>query len=187
MSLVIDWEIGAMKRSSVSKVRDNGGFTLIEMMIVVVIVAAVLVLVPPGMRQLSLSTNLKSYSYEMLSSVYLARSEAIKRNSAVTLCVSTDGTTCAGAGDWEEGWIVRAADGTVIKTHQSIIPGYRMVGDAAAPGSHTMIFQSTGAAGTSSNIKVCRQAPELGSQEREVRVTATGKGRVITTETGTCA
>jgi type IV fimbrial biogenesis protein FimT len=176
-----------MKKSSCNLTGSSSGFTLIEMMIVLVIVGVVLVLVPPGMAQLSLSTNLKSYSHQMLKSVFLARSEAIKRNSSVTLCVSTDGTSCAGAGDWEEGWIVLAADGTVIKSHQSILPGYRMTGDAAAPGSHTMVFQSTGAASTSSNIKVCRQQPEVGNQEREVRVTATGKGRVTRTESGTCA
>ncbi len=80
-----------MKQSEQVFNRRNGGFTLIELMIVLVIVAIVLVLVPPGMAQLSLSTNLKSYSHEMLSSVYLARSEAIKRNAPATLCVSTDG------------------------------------------------------------------------------------------------
>lgn len=165
----------------------SGGFTLIEMMIVLVIVATVMVLVPPGMRQLSLSTNLKSYANEMLSSVYLARSEAIKRNAPATLCVSTDGATCAGAGNWEQGWIVVAADGTVIKAHQAVQAGYQMTGSATAPGNHTMVFQPSGAASTSSNITVCRQSPDLGNQERVVRVSATGRVRVTTTRTGVCA
>ena len=175
-----------MKSSGNNPTGKNGGFTLIELMIVLVIVAAVLGLVPPGMAQLSLSTNLKSYSHEMLSSVYLARSEAIKRNAPVTLCVSTDGVTCAGAGDWEQGWIVLASDGTVVKTNQSVMPGFRITSDAAAPDSHTMLFQSTGAARTSSNITVCRKLPEVGNQEKQVRVTATGKARLRTTTTGTC-
>ncbi|MDH4042467.1 MAG: GspH/FimT family pseudopilin [Gammaproteobacteria bacterium] len=175
-----------MKDSKTILNRNSDGFTLIELMIVLVIVAIVLVMVPPGMQQLSLSTNLKSYSHEMLASVYLARSEAIKRNAPATLCVSTDGATCAGAGNWEEGWIVRAADGTVIKSQQAIIEGYRMTGSAAAPGSHTMVFQPSGAASTSSNITLCRQAPAVGNQERVVRVTATGRARVTTTTTGSC-
>jgi len=176
-----------MKDSVNSPMSSNGGFTLIELMIVLVIVAAVLVLVPPGMAQLSLSTNLKSYSHEMLSSVYLARSEAIKRNTPVTLCVSTDGSTCAGTGDWEQGWIVLAADGSVIKSAQAITPGFRMTSDAAAPASHTMVFQPSGVASTSSNITVCRKLPEVGNQERQVRVTATGKARLTTLTNGTCA
>jgi type IV fimbrial biogenesis protein FimT len=183
-------EIGegkGMNKSSPGFGRASGGFTMIEMMIVLVIVAVVLVLVPPGMAQLSLSTNLKSYSNEMLSSVYLARSEAIKRNAPATLCVSSDGATCAGAGDWEQGWIVVAADGTVIKTQQAIMAGYRMTGDASAPGSHTMVFQPSGAVSTSSNITICRKLPEVGNKERVVRVTATGRGRIATATSGTCA
>ena len=168
--------------------RYGRGFTLIEMMIVLVIVAVVLVLVPPGMAQLSLSTNLKSYSQEMMSSAILARSEAIKRNSPVRLCVSTDGASCAGAGNWEQGWIVVAADGTVIKSQQAITPGYRMTGLTATPGgSHTMVFKPSGAASTPSNIKICRQAPEVGNTERVVRIYATGRVRVLTTNTGSCA
>jgi type IV fimbrial biogenesis protein FimT len=172
---------------NVNNRRRGRGFTLIEMMIVLVIVAVVLVLVPPGMAQLSLSTNLKSYANEMLSSVYLARSEAIKRNSPVSLCVSTDGATCAGAGDWEQGWIVVAADGTVIKSQQAITSGYRMTGSATSPGDHTMVFQPSGAASTSSDITICRQAPEVGNSERVVRVSATGRVRIVTTNSGTCA
>lgn len=163
---------------------NDKGFTLIELMIVLVIVAVVLVMVPPGMAQLSLSTNLKSYSHEMLSSAYLARSEAIKRNAPATLCVSTDGATCAGAGDWEQGWIVVAADGTVIKSQQAIAPGYKMTG---SPASDTIVFQPSGSASTSSIITLCRQQPAVGNHEREVRITATGRARVVTTSTGTCA
>jgi type IV fimbrial biogenesis protein FimT len=166
---------------------ESDGFTLIEMMIVLVIVAVVLVLAPPGMAQLSLSTNLKSYSQDMLSSVYLARSEAIKRNAPATLCVSTDATICAGTGDWEEGWIVVAADGTVIKSQPAIMPGYRMTGSAVAPGSHTMVFEPSGAASTSSIITICRKLPQVGNQEREIRVSPTGRARVTTATAGSCA
>jgi type IV fimbrial biogenesis protein FimT len=186
--MILDVREGiAMRTLNTIPDRNNsGGFTLIEMMIVLVIVAVVLVMVPPGMAQLSLSTNLKSYSNEMLSSMYLARSEAIKRNAPVTLCVA-DGTTCAGAGDWEEGWIVVAADGTVIKSQQSIIAGYRMTGSAAAPGSHTLVFQPSGAASTSSDVTICRKLPVVGNSERVIRLTATGRARALATTTGTCA
>jgi type IV fimbrial biogenesis protein FimT len=163
-----------------------GGFTLIELMIVLVILAVVAVLAPAGFTQLSLTTNLRSNANEMLSSVYLSRSEAIKRNTPVTLCVSTDGATCAGAGDWEQGWIVLASDGTVVKHHPALAAGYSMTGSASAPGSHTMVFQPSGSASTSSNITVCRQNPYVGNQERVVSVSATGRGRIFTTTAGSC-
>jgi type IV fimbrial biogenesis protein FimT len=38
--------------------------------------------------------------------IFLARSEAMKRGSMVTICSSSDGTTCGPAGaDWNAGWI----------------------------------------------------------------------------------
>ena len=173
-----------MRASIGMTARRAAGFTIIELMVVLAIVAAVLVLVPPGMAQLALTTNLKSYSHEMLSSLYLSRSEAIKRNVPVTLCVSTDGATCAGAGSWAQGWIIRAPDGTVIKRQQAIAGGFLMTGSGA--GSNTIVFQPSGAASTPSDITLCRQTPTVGNQERVVRVTATGRARVITTRVGTC-
>lgn len=174
-----------MKAANNRRRRRADGFTIIELMVVLAIVAVVLVMVPPGMAQLALTTNLKSYSHEMLTSLYLTRSEAIKRNAPVTLCVSTDGTSCAGAGSWAQGWIILAPDGTVIKRHQAIPDGFRMTGSGA--GSNTMVFQPSGTASTSSNITVCRRVPAVGNQERVVSVTATGRARVTTTRTGTCA
>jgi len=41
-----------------------------------------------------------------LTSLNLARSEAIKGNVRVTLCVSSNGTSCAASGGWELGYIV---------------------------------------------------------------------------------
>jgi type IV fimbrial biogenesis protein FimT len=44
---------------------------------------------------------------QFIQAVYLARSEAIKRNRVVSLCPSLDGEACAPAGTaWATGWIV---------------------------------------------------------------------------------
>ncbi|MDH3993650.1 MAG: GspH/FimT family pseudopilin [Gammaproteobacteria bacterium] len=187
MNKVILREVARMAAANSKGRRRAGGFTIIELMVVLAIVAAVLVLVPPGMAQLALTTNLKSYSHEMLTSLHLTRSEAIKRNVPVTLCVSTDGTSCAGAGSWAQGWIILAPDGTVIRRQQAIPDGFRMTGSTGGAGDQPMVFQPSGTASTSSNITVCRQVPAVGNQERVVRLTATGRARVTTTRTGTCA
>jgi type IV fimbrial biogenesis protein FimT len=63
----------------------------------------------------------------LVASAHLARSEAIKRNADVTLCVSnSDGTDC-GSGGWEQGWIVLAADGTVIQHQQALPAGLQVI------------------------------------------------------------
>jgi type IV fimbrial biogenesis protein FimT len=42
----------------------------------------------------------------LLGDLQFARSEALKEGNGVTACVSADGATCTGGGDWSPGWIV---------------------------------------------------------------------------------
>lgn len=157
------------------------GFTLVELMIVLVILGVILAIGLPGFSELTLSTKLKSYANEMVASVYLARSEAIKRNAPMRLCVSDDGINCTG-GDWEQGWIVIDSADTVIGQQQALSTGYKLTGTGGA----TMTFLPSGVASTASTMKVCRLTPEVGGQERVVQVSITGRPRVTRTETSTC-
>lgn len=158
------------------------GFTLIELMIVLVILAVILGVALPGFTDLRLTNRLKTYANEIVASVYLARSEAIKRNVPISLCASTDGTSCAGSGDWEQGWIVLAPDGTVIQSMPGLSAGFKVT----STGGDTLTFQPTGVANTPSDFKVCRQTPSVGRQERTISVIATGRPTVNTTTAGVC-
>ncbi len=50
--------------------------------------------------------RVKTASFDVMSSIILARSEALKRNAVVTINPT--------GGDWAEGWSVVAADGTTL-------------------------------------------------------------------------
>jgi type IV fimbrial biogenesis protein FimT len=43
---------------------------------------------------------------QFMGELNLARSEAIKRGSATTLCASATGSGCLGSRDWNAGWII---------------------------------------------------------------------------------
>ncbi len=43
---------------------------------------------------------------QFVQAVYLARSEAIKRNGVVSLCPSRNGTTCTPSAQWTTGWLI---------------------------------------------------------------------------------
>lgn len=84
------------------------GFTLVESMVVIAILAVLVAVAMPGMASFGHGTRLSAYSNKFLAALFFARSEAIKRNSRVAICKSSDGVTCAAAGNWSQGWIVFA-------------------------------------------------------------------------------
>ena len=159
------------------------GMTIIELMTALVIAAILMAVAIPSFRNASLGSQLGASANNLLASVQLARSEAIKRNAAVTLCASGDGATCAGGGGWEQGWIVLDAAAAVIQ-HQQALPDRYLVTQAG--GTAPLNFQPIGVGATAAVFTVCRDDPD-GTQERVVTVTATGAARVTTTTTGTCS
>jgi type IV fimbrial biogenesis protein FimT len=123
---------------------------------------------------------LTTQSNDLVAGALLARSEAIKRKASVSLCSSSNNTTCT-ATRWEAGWIVRATDGTVIQTHKAAPTGYIINAD-----STTISFGSSGLAANLTTMTVCRSSPTEGNQERVITINATGKSSVAKTTTGVC-
>lgn len=88
--------------------QGSGGFTLVELMVTVAVVAIALAAGVPSMAEFIKNSRLTVQTNDLLASLHLARTEAIKRNARVTLCKSADTTACnttAGTG-WEIGWMV---------------------------------------------------------------------------------
>ena len=161
---------------------SNRGFTLIEMMVTIAVAAMLLMIAVPSFRNASLSSQLRSAANDFIASSNFARSEAIKRGSAVTLCVSTDGSTCA-AGGWEQGWIVLS--GTTVLQHESAAPnGFKL---SAAGSVATLSFQPIGVGATPATLTVCRATPTVGAEERVVTIDATGRAWVQITRNGACS
>jgi type IV fimbrial biogenesis protein FimT len=87
----------------------GAGFTIVELMITLAVASILMALAVPSFNQMIVSGRLTAQSNDMLASISLARSEAIKRNASVTLCrtsssTSTDCSTSAGV--WQN-WIIR--------------------------------------------------------------------------------
>jgi type IV fimbrial biogenesis protein FimT len=90
--------------------RDNG-LTLIELLCVLSILAILGSIAIPTFSALRYDSQRSSAVNGFLHSLLLARSEALKRGSMVSLCASTDAQQCnAGAAEWQRGWIVFAND-----------------------------------------------------------------------------
>lgn len=83
------------------------GFTVIELMIVVAILVILLAIAGPDFRSMIAATRVKNASFDVFSSLTLARSEAITRNATVTIAPT--------GGDWANGWTITEAGGTVVR------------------------------------------------------------------------
>lgn len=81
------------------------GFTLIELIITVTVVAILAGVVAPGFNSFIKDRRLNSQINAIITAVHSARAEASSRRKIVTLCASTDLSSCNTA-NWESGWIM---------------------------------------------------------------------------------
>ena len=113
--------------------KRQSGFTLIELLVVVTISAILLGIAIPSFRDFVATQRVKNAAFEFAASMLLARSEAIKRNTAVTVT--------QGAGGWGSGWTV-AAGGTTLATKDST--HNVTITPAPDPAATSLAFQGTG-------------------------------------------
>ncbi len=86
--------------------KKSFGYTLIELMAILVVVSLVTAVGLPMMNVFFDSNRMVSNTNDLVAGLHIARSEAIKQQIRVTLCQSADTASCAGTGQWEDGWIV---------------------------------------------------------------------------------
>lgn len=107
--------------------RRAGGFTLVEALIVLSILGILLSAALPAFAEFGRGQRIRSASFDMVGDLLLARSEAIKRSSQVTV---------AGQGAaWTDGWIVRVDGGVhaglVVQRRDAPGPEVSVAGPAA--------------------------------------------------------
>ena len=159
------------------------GFTLVELLTVITVMAVLLMVAVPAFDGVRLSTRLNAYANSLIAGSQLARSEAIKRNSMVTLCASADGTTCATDGHWEAGWIVLSGT-TLLRAQPGAAAGYQI---RDAGGLSSLSFDATGLGVNQATLTICRATPTAGNQERVVKISATGRTSITNTTNGSCS
>jgi len=115
------------------------GFTLLEALVVLALLGVLLSLAAPSLKGLRQKHQMQSQAEHLQASLLWARSEALRRQQRVTLCVREAAAgareDCAKAGSWTQGWVVfvddngngrREATETVLQLHEAL-PGFLML------------------------------------------------------------
>jgi type IV fimbrial biogenesis protein FimT len=172
------------------RVHESRGHSLIELLAVVCLVGVLATVAVPAMSSMMGSIQLTSTTNGFFSHILLARSEAIKRNSRVALCKSSEGISCAATGGWEQGWIVfhdinnngtREDTEPIMQRELALPASLRLTGNLNV--AHYLSFASTGAAKLvgggfqAGTLTVCQYSAG-GSMARQIVLNAAGRPRV---------
>lgn len=84
----------------------QSGLTLIELLVVLAIAAILTTTAVPSFQSFIQNNRMSTTVHQFVSSLNLARSEAVKRGERITMCKSSNASTCSNSGDWTQGWIV---------------------------------------------------------------------------------
>jgi type IV fimbrial biogenesis protein FimT len=129
------------------------GFTLLELLVAVAILAIVTTVAVPSLRSLVERNRVTSLGNDLVHDLALARAEAVRRNSRVTVCRSATLAQCSRDGGWEVGWIMFADDDddatrddgeALLATRAAVDGPVRIRGDARV-GDH-VTYSSVGRA-----------------------------------------
>lgn len=173
------------------------GATLLELMVVLAVSTILLMVGIPSFASLIHASRLTSATNALVSSLHLARSEAVKRDSHVVLCPSSTGSACA-TGGWQQGWLVfhdvnnnaqRDAGETVVLAHPPLSAGMWATSKAStasyisyAPTGATQQVSGAWQAGT---LTLCNASGPLDSA-RQVVISRTGRPRTTKTTVASC-
>ena len=153
--------------------RKTAGFTLIELLIGLVVLAILLATAIPAFRTFLQNNRLDAEANDFVAAAQLARAEALKRGRDVTICSSSNGTSCGGP--FRDGWIVivdpGGADEVLIQSWPS--PGADF---DFTPNNGQLAFAPTGFSRAGAAVDLTMTLAECSNDNaRQIQVELTGR------------
>jgi type IV fimbrial biogenesis protein FimT len=138
--------------------KRHRGFTLIELMIVTVILAVGLALAAPSFKEIVESNRLRTETNKLVSALGTAKSEAIKRNTPVSICPTLNGADCDG--NLDGGWMMHVgidpnSPEAILRVSDGLAPGYTMQTPAGASVTASVRYNPDGSVSTAQTVLIC--------------------------------
>ena len=156
--------------------RKTTGFTLIELLVTIVVAAILLSIGVPGFQAMLATNRMATTTNEFATSMSIARSEAIKRRTNVSV-TATDGTDAGN--EWGKGgWSVTVTGGgPTIKVVDPILDSSTTLDSTGNRTSYT--YESSGIVSTG-NADTLNLCPGPGERGRQITILATGRVAIDT-------
>lgn len=182
---------------------SSAGLTLIEVLVSLSVLAILASLAVPGLQALSASAALTGATSELLATLQLARSEALRQGRRVTVCRSQDQQTCDTDPNrrWDSGWLVFidtdrsgstqavvSAKDVITTRHGPVAGTLRLLGNQ--PVSSFVSFASDGRGRTmgggmlAGTLRVCSTSSALDDNRRAWDLVLSSNGRLVTRAAG---
>lgn len=162
---------GRHERATVGAGASGRGFTLIELLITVAVAMILMVIAFPALQNFLRNDRQWTTANSLVMSLNAARSEAIKQDRSVSVCPTTNGTSCSTTAPWAQGWLVlsSAASATPVLTVPPLVTGTTLT---EASGLQAVSFLSTGMVAAPASFTLCDSRGAAAA--RYVQVTLTG-------------
>lgn len=147
------------------------GFTLVELVVTVAVGAILVAIAIPSFTTYIQNGRLTAQANSLVMSLDYARSEAIKRDVAVSACAAdVNSTTCNGSATWTTGWIVPdPSSATPLQAVPALTGNVTLTAQLAG----AVTFNPNGTAGAAASFKLCDRRG--GAYAQDVEVSASGR------------
>lgn len=159
--------------------RQARGFTLIELLVTIAVVAILITVAVPNFQMFIVNNRMAAQANDLITALSFARSEAVKRAANVTVCASSNGTSCpavsASSTSWAAGWLITDSAGSAIRVQQALDGASTLAG-----GVNAIRYNAAGRLSfptTATTLTLCPPSP-ASVPGRAIQIELTGRARV---------
>lgn len=151
----------------------TAGFTLVELMVTVAVLGVLAVVAVPAMQGLVNGNRLRAAIGELQAAIQVAKTEAVRRNVPVTLCGSSDGSTCASTTSWTR-WVIRGRD-PATPSDVDVIRSDAPTGNVQISGpADGIVFRPSGRIDAQAQLTACLPTTNPADNQRIVTIMVSG-------------